>query len=298
MSIKPVLDWDNEQVLNDIRATCPAQLTKTEFITFINTCRSMNLNPFTKEIYCLKNGTNPMQIIVARDGYRKVAQREAEYDYHQTDAVYSNDKFRVYHGEVEHEYDLTDRGKIIGAYCTVKRRSSSKPMYVYVEFKEYDLKRSLWLTKPATMIRKVSEAHALRMAFQAVFVGTYDEDELPEEMLKQNNKPEPAPKPMITEKQVEEIDALMLLGDMSYERIQSAIDKFYKKQELHELTEREAADFIARLQRRVQNELNQGVTNMEAKSTNEETAQGENTETVSAVGTEAHDNHNQLTEIL
>jgi hypothetical protein len=30
MSTKPVLDWDNEQVLNDIRAVCPAQLTKAE----------------------------------------------------------------------------------------------------------------------------------------------------------------------------------------------------------------------------------------------------------------------------
>ncbi len=57
MSNKPVLDWDNEQVLADIRAICPAQLTNTEFTTFINTCRSMNLNPFTKEIYCLKNGS-------------------------------------------------------------------------------------------------------------------------------------------------------------------------------------------------------------------------------------------------
>lgn len=154
MSNKPVLDWDSPQALTDIRAICPPQLTETEFNTFINTCRSMNLNPFTKEIYCLKNGTSAMQIIVARDGYRKVAQREAEYDYHQTDAVYSNDKFKVIHGEVEHEYELTDRGRIIGAYCTVKRKSSSKSMYAYVEFKEYDLKRSLWTSKPATMIKK------------------------------------------------------------------------------------------------------------------------------------------------
>lgn len=294
MSNKPVLDWDSPQVLTDIRAICPPQLTETEFNTFINTCRSMNLNPFTKEIYCLKNGTSAMQIIVARDGYRKVAQREAEYDYHQTDAVYSNDKFKVMHGEVEHEYELTDRGRIIGAYCTVKRKSSSKSMYAYVEFKEYDLKRSLWTTKPATMIKKVAEAHALRMAFQAVFVGTYDQDELPEEMTEQTGPKESNPKEikfevvskeiksevaMITEEQVTKIDELMMLGDISYERIQDGIKKIYHKSELHELTLAQATQFIQRLEKKIANELNKGTdTNMEVKPANETTEQGNDTE--------------------
>lgn len=262
MSIKPVLDWDNEQVLEDIRAMGDhPRLTKTEFKTFINTCRSMNLNPFTKEIWCLKNGDR-MQIIIARDGYRKVAQREAEYDYHQTDAVYSNDKFRVYHGEVEHEYDLINRGNIIGAYCTVKRKSATKSMYAYVEFKEYNLNRSLWTSKPATMIKKVAEAHALRMAFQAVFVGTYEQDELPEEITNPNpeeNKLKEIKSEvvMITEEQVTKIDDLMMLGDISYERITGAIKNFYKKDSLSSLTAFEADNFITRLEKRVQNELSQ-----------------------------------------
>jgi phage recombination protein Bet len=299
MITKPVLDWDNEQVLNDIRAVCPAQLTKAEFTTFINTCRSMNLNPFTKEIYCLKNGTAAMQIIVARDGYRKVAQREAEYDYHQTDAVYSNDKFRVYHGEVEHEYDLTDRGCIIGAYCTVKRRSSSKSMYAYVELKEYDLKRSLWTTKPATMIKKVAEAHALRMAFQDVFIGTYDKDELPEDMTEESAvKPSKAPDAMITEEQVERIDSLMQLADMSFERILLGIEKIYKKKELHELTEADAKDFIRRLELRVKNDINKAEdTSVEDKAAYEEDKQNKVSEAVRDIGNQATDNTNQFTEI-
>ena len=279
MSIKPVLDWDDAQVLSDIRVMGEhhPKLTDTEFNTFINTCRTMNLNPFTKEIYCLKNGAR-MQIIIARDGYRKVAQREAEYDYHQTDAVYANDKFRVIHSEVEHEYQLTDRGQIIGAYCTVKRKSSSKSMYVYVEFKEYNLKQNLWTSKPATMIKKVAEAHALRMAFQAVFAGTYDKDELPEEITDESKpkeiKSEVVPKEtkfeavMITEEQVTKIDDLMMLGDISYERITDAIKKFYKKDALSDLTAFEADNFITRLEKRVQNELSK---NNDVKSVVEHT---------------------------
>lgn len=300
MSMKPVLDWDNAQVLADIRAICPPQLTETEFNTFINTCRSMNLNPFTKEIYCLKNGNSAMQIIVARDGYRKVAQREAEYDYHQTDAVYSNDKFKVMHGEVEHEYVLTDRGRIIGAYCTVKRKSSTKSMYAYVEFKEYDLKRGLWPTKPATMIKKVAEAHALRMAFQAVFVGTYDEDELPEEMTKsqsKNNKSETSE--VITEAskinpdQVAKIDDLMMLGDISYERLQSGMRLYFKKAELQDLTEQEASELIERLEKKVQNEITKEKDiDMEVTATDEQTKQGADSEEIRATGDTAHNNNN------
>jgi len=310
MSTKPVLDWDNEQVLNDIRAICPAQLTKTEFATFINTCRSMNLNPFTKEIYCLKNGTAAMQIIVARDGYRKVAQREAEYDYHQTDAVYSNDKFRVYHGEVEHEYDLTNRGEIIGAYCTVKRKSSSKSMYAYIDYNEYNQKRNLWLSKPATMIKKVAEAHALRMAFQAVFVGTYDEDEYKKddagnvddalENTTQNaqQKPVAVNQPMITEEQVERIDNLMQLADMSFERVLLGIEKIYNKKELYELTEANAKDFIRRLELRVKNDITKAEsTSVEDKAANQEDKQNEMHEAVRDIRNQALDNTNQFTEI-
>jgi phage recombination protein Bet len=270
MNMKPVLNWDDKQVLDDIRAICPPQLTKSEFTTFINTCRSMNLNPFTKEIYCLKNGTGAMQIIVARDGYRKVAQREAEYDYHQTDAVYSNDKFRVYHGEVEHEYDLIDRGKIIGAYCTVKRKSSSKSMYAYVEFKEYDLKRSLWTTKPATMIKKVAEAHALRMAFQDVFVGTYDKDELPEEMTEHTKESvsEPAhTELMIDAQQITVIDDLIIAHDISFERIEKGLNSYYRKQSIMDLTYAEADRFITQLRKIIQHEQTKtDIPNMEAQT--------------------------------
>lgn len=277
--MKQVLDWDNAQVLADIRAICPPQLTETEFNTFINTCRSMNLNPFTKEIYCLKNGNSAMQIIVARDGYRKVAQREAEYDYHQTDAVYSNDKFKVIHGEVEHEYELTDRGRIIGAYCTVKRKSSSKSMYAYVEFKEYDLKRSLWITKPATMIKKVSEAHALRMAFQAVFVGTYDEDELPEDMTKsknQNLKSETSEViseiSKIDSEQIDRIDNLIFIIGMNLERLETGLKKFYKKNTIAELTHDEADDFIKKMEKIAQKELHTQEATIVANETHSEEA--------------------------
>ena len=45
---------------------------------------------------------------------------------------------------------------------------------------EYDQKRSLWLSKPATMIRKVALVQALREAYPGEFGGIYDGAEMPE----------------------------------------------------------------------------------------------------------------------
>lgn len=42
---------------------------------------------------------------------------------------------------------------------------------------EYATGKSLWVTKPETMIKKVAEAQVLRMTFVEEFNGTYDESE-------------------------------------------------------------------------------------------------------------------------
>lgn len=142
---------------------------------FMQTVNNLELNPFLKEVYLLSKG----QIIVGRDGCRKIAQRNPDYDFHRYDAVYENDIFGEEDGRVKHVYNLKDRGKLIGAYCVTKRRHSSQNHYVYVDFKEYNLKQSLWLAKPATMIAKVAEVQCLRTAFSDMFSGTYSVEEYP-----------------------------------------------------------------------------------------------------------------------
>lgn len=294
-----VIDWDNEQTLKDIRDICPPRVTKTEFDNFINQIKTIGANPFTREAYLIKYGDGAAMTVIGRDFYRRVAQSQAEYDYHHVDAVYSNDQFMVSDGEIKHKYDLNDRGKLMGAYCTVKRRNSSKTMYEFTEFVEYNQKKSMWLSKPATMIKKTAEQHALRMAFQAVFEGTYGQDEIDEDELKKEaaKREDTSPKhpkfspevSMITEEQVTKIDELMMISDMPYERIQSGIQSIYKKQELHELTEREATNFIGRLEKKIQNEFNKTIdTQVEAETINQSTEKSDNTEEVSTTGSEAN----------
>lgn len=163
--------------LPEIRKSFAKDLSDVEFGMFVQLGVATGLNPFLREIWAVKYGSNAAQIFVGRDGYRKGAQRHPLYEYHVCDAVYTNDLFGAKSGEVVHEYKLGSRGELVGAYCIVKRKYAEKPCYVFVELKEYSTGKSLWQTKPATMIKKVAEAQCLRMAFQDLFGGTYAEEE-------------------------------------------------------------------------------------------------------------------------
>ena len=192
--------WQEQDALTEIQKIYGKDLTEGEFTTLCQIGLATGLNPFLREIWAVKYGNSPASIFIGRDGYRKAAQRNPEYDYHVLDAVYENDDFNVTNGEVQHNYSVKDRGKLVGAYCTVKRRSASKPSFTFIDFEEYyqrnkdadgkvkkrydkyqkkyvDMGETLWDTKPATMIKKVAEAQALRMSFQSMFAGTYAEDE-------------------------------------------------------------------------------------------------------------------------
>lgn len=174
---KELTIWEDKTKLAEIRNAFAKGASDTEFAMLVGLGKATGLNPFLREIWLVKYGNSAAQIFIGRDGYRKGAQKQPDYDFHQADAVYENDSFKIVSGEVEHSYNLKNRGKLIGAYCIVKSHNSTRPVYVYVELKEYTTGKSLWATKPATMIKKVAEAQALRSAFQEVFAGSYDETE-------------------------------------------------------------------------------------------------------------------------
>jgi len=170
--------WEGQENLKQIRCIFAPKLTDLEFTVFVEMGKATGLNPFLKEIWAVKyDEKSPAQIFIGRDGYRKSAQRSPFYDYHSVDSVYSNDEFYVVDGEIKHKYNLANRGNLIGAYCIAKRKTSSRPCYVYVSENEYNKKFSVWKDKPATMIKKVAEAQCLKMAFQELFSGSYSEYE-------------------------------------------------------------------------------------------------------------------------
>ena len=184
------------------------KLTDEEFKFFMGLGISLRANPFSREIWAVKyDNSKPAAIFLGRDFFRKKAQEQPDYDGHVSHAVYSNDTFLVENGIVSHQYSMEDRGELTGAYCFVYRKEIKIPIFVFVKFSEYDKKQSLWKTHPETMIKKVSEAQSLRMAYQGVFEGTYSEDENYIADIKQAKPKVKPPKPIDPEKSLGDEDA-------------------------------------------------------------------------------------------
>jgi len=170
--------WEDKSNLKCVKEIYGKSLNDSEWNTFLEIGKASGLNPFLKEIWAVKYGTAAAQIFIGRDGYRIFAVKNKDYDGHTVSSIYSNDTLKVSNGAVTHEYALKNRGDLIGAICTVYKKSTSVPVYVSVNIEEYIQKHGVWADKPETMIKKVAEAQALRMAFPKQFNGTYSEYEM------------------------------------------------------------------------------------------------------------------------
>jgi|688.fasta_scaffold332368_3 phage recombination protein Bet len=263
--------WENKEQLQEIRKLFAPKLSDSEFQFFVGLGKASRLNPFTREIWAVKyQESQPAQVFIGRDGYRKAAQAHPEYDFHQADAVYENDEYEVVNGVVHHKYKLSNRGKLVGAYCVAKRHKSSRPIYVFCELSEYSTGRSLWNTqtgKPATMIKKVAESQCLRACFQDLLGGTYAEEEeweekgekkaeSPRPAFQQNDElkdlftptviDEPFEHPKATDEQLKEIEGLFTELALTDDRITKALIT-HEVSCLEELTETKAKILIYQL---------------------------------------------------
>lgn len=86
-------------------------------------------------------------------------------------------------GKSKPEFEFDDDGKIISCTITIKRKVAD---YVgeysdTVYFEEYTTGRNLWKSKPKTMIAKVAEMHALRMACPEELSQIYIEEDYEQE---------------------------------------------------------------------------------------------------------------------
>lgn len=89
-------------------------------------------------------------------------------------------------GKSEPEFTYNDDGSIESCKVTIKRKVGEDvgEFTERVFLSEYTTGRNLWVSKPRTMIAKVAEMHALRMACPEELSHIYDEDELSAEQVK------------------------------------------------------------------------------------------------------------------
>lgn len=168
---------------DDVRNFICKEATIAECRIFLETCKQYHLNPFTKEAYLIhydnKNGDTASTIVLGKTCYMKMAEAHPQYDGFEAGVIV----FVPEVGELIHrEGSIIYNGEeLVGGWAKTYRKDRSRPFYEEVNFSEYDTKKSLWVTKPATMIRKVALVHTLREAFPATFGGLIDESEVPVE---------------------------------------------------------------------------------------------------------------------
>ena len=156
-------------------------VTDQEIAMFISLCRYSHLNPWVHEAYCIKYGSSPATMVVSKEAFQKRAETNPAYNGAASGIVVEDDQT----GEVIYRVGTLKRPgeTVIGGWAEVYRKDRTHSTRVEVSLDEYIGHKSdgsvtsMWASKPATMIRKVALAQALREAFPSAFGGMYTAEE-------------------------------------------------------------------------------------------------------------------------
>ncbi len=158
-----------------VKHTVAVGATDNELKLFLYQAAKRGLDPLTRQIHFIKRKRyNPDTekyeevgtIQTGIDGFRVIAGRTGKLSGIRRGSIYN------------------DKGELTGAWAEVYRSDWQHPAREEVSFKEYcqtnkDGKpRGLWSSMPETMIKKVAESAALRMAFPEDLSGIYTHDEM------------------------------------------------------------------------------------------------------------------------
>lgn len=150
-------------------------VTTQEVVMFLSLCKYQHLNPFLKEAYLIKYGTSPATVVVGKDVLLKRAMRSEKFGGMTAGVIIVDNNNEI--TEREGTFVL-DGEQLVGGWAKVIIKGYDVPFYASVSMKEYSTGKSNWLTKPATMIRKVAMAQALREAFPEEMSALYEQEEL------------------------------------------------------------------------------------------------------------------------
>lgn len=159
LSIKSEWTPDQMKLITDVVAK---RATPDELKLFLYRCKNLGLDPLTPgQIYFIKyNDNTPGSIVVGIDGFRSKAARTNKLKGIKRGIIYNKD------------------GHCVGAWAEVYREGWDIPAREEVALHEYNTGKAMWSKMPETMIKKVAEAAALRMAFPDELGGIYTQEEM------------------------------------------------------------------------------------------------------------------------
>jgi phage recombination protein Bet len=147
--------------LNLITATVAKGASRDELQLFLYRCKNLGLDPLKPgQIHFVKYGNGPGSIVVGIEGFRAIAHRTGKLA-------------GIKRGALKDE-----KGNLTGAFAEIYRSDWNQPAREEVPLSEYNTGRGPWQKMPETMIKKVAEAAALRMAFPNDLGGVYTNEEM------------------------------------------------------------------------------------------------------------------------
>lgn len=166
-----------------IKSTIAKNATSDELKLFLYRCRQMGLDPLKPgHIHFVKYGNNPGTIIIGIDGFRSKASLTGKH---------TGTKRGV----------LRDAaGTCVGGWCEVYRSDWTQPAREEVSLHEYNTGKAQWAKMPETMIKKVAEVSALRMAFPEELGGVYSDDEMAQATPHIQDARQPVPNPFFEDR--------------------------------------------------------------------------------------------------
>ena len=160
-------------------ATGNAEIEPKDAVRFMSICRARGLNPLAGDahlnVFNGKGGKN-VSVIVSKDYFVRTATQNPAFNGLKAGIIVIDAKGQVNYREGSFKLNTET---LVGGWAEVSIKDRTVPSRAEVSLAEYDQGRSIWLSKPATMIRKVAVVQALREAFPAQFQALYDADEMP-----------------------------------------------------------------------------------------------------------------------
>ena len=154
------------------------ELTTTEALMFLKTCRTYQLDPILRQIYCIKyDASKVASLVIARDTYVRIADRHPSYQGYETGWIIT-DKTGKMRKCIPAGSECAAEEAIIGAWCKVFRNNRHTPT-VEVLTQEIYKGQSTRNGMPQIMTLKCAVVQAHRAVFPDLLGGLYSEDELP-----------------------------------------------------------------------------------------------------------------------
>lgn len=164
-----------------IKSTIAKGCTDDELKMFVSQCDRTGLDPFTRQIYALKQwdskeGREIMRVQISVDGFRLIAERSGKYA-GQTPSMWCG-------GDAVWRDVWLEKAAPLASRAGVLHRDFKEPLYAVAKFDSYAARKKdgslnpMWSKMPEVMLAKVAESLALRKAFPQELSGLYSVEEM------------------------------------------------------------------------------------------------------------------------